>query len=120
MQVTGELTSGAIAIVITLLTLGGGWLLTTARQNTRFDLMIAALQVDIKQNREAYTSALIEIRADLKGQDKSIDEVKLQLAAMSSQQNIGSLFATLPEAMARAVSQAVRETRRRDMERDAA
>jgi hypothetical protein len=106
MQVTGELSLGAMSIVVTLLTLGIGYLLTSARQTTKFDLMIAAMQADIKTNRDAFTGQLIEIRADLKALDKSNDEVKLSLAALSAQQGMAQMFANLPEQLARAMGDA--------------
>lgn len=106
MQVTGELSAGAISIIVTLLTLGSGFLLTSARQSTKFDLLIAAMQGEIKSNREATSAQLIEIRADLKSLDKSNDEVKLQLAALSAQQGMAGLFANLPDQLARAMGEA--------------
>ena len=118
MVVTGELTSGAIGIMLTILGAAVAWWVKSDRQSTKFDVLLAQMRVDIETNRLSFTNQLTEMKSDAKAFGKSIDEVKLQLAAISAQQNMGNLFANLPEAMGRAMAQAVRDQRQRDRNND--
>lgn len=113
----GELTTGAVGIMVTIITGIAAWWIKSDRQSTKFDVLLAQMRLDIEANRTSFTAQLVEMRADNKATAKSIDEVKLQLASISAQQNMGNLFANLPEAMGRALANAMQDTRLRARQR---
>ena len=106
MQVTGELSSGAIGIMVTIAMAAIAWWVKSDRQSTRFDVLIAQMKIDIETNRTSFTGQLTEMKADARALAKAVDELKLQITALSAQQSMVSLFANLPEQLARAMGQA--------------
>lgn len=106
MIVTGELTSGAIGIMVTIAMAAVAWWVKTDRQSTRFDLMIATMQKEILTNRDNVKIEVADLKSEFKAYTKSIDDMKLQLATISAQQNMAHMFSQLPGELARAMGEA--------------